>query len=152
MTTAIREDLRGVIKRTRENPVLWNKPRGLSQRELSEKTGTSELTIRSIETGRKKSATPATLGNICFALGIDSEWLKLQGYGDVAQVVADCVEADILLSGTDTGDGDRSAEQHLRDTPGLTEDEADRLVEIFHQLRRRRTELLGRDIWRRKRA
>lgn len=148
--TAIGDDLRGIIKKTRLNPVIWGSPRGLTQRELADLTGTSQVWIRQIESGYKDSASPNTLGTICYKLGVDEEWLRIRGYDDVAEIVATYKDTDIML-----GDGERrqrpssATERHLRTTPGLTTLEKDQLVDALREIRR--TEPLGKDIWRRSR-
>lgn len=85
--TIIRNDLRGVIKRTRKNPIIWDNPRGLTQRELADMTGTSQVWIRQIESGYKDSASPNTLGVICYKLGVKPSWLREREYRDVADIV-----------------------------------------------------------------
>lgn len=143
--TEVRADLQDVLYRARTNPVRWGKPKGLTQQELSEKTGVSAVWIRAIEAGRRDPST-ATLGNLCYALGIEPRWLRDNGYPEVADVVADCVSAAILLD-----EDPDTAEDHLRETPGLSEDQKEQLVEAFHDIKKR-SEPLGHDIWRRRRG
>lgn len=141
--TEVRGDLQDVLYRARTNTVRWGKPKGLTQQELSEKTGVSAVWIRAIEAGRR-SPSVGTLGNLCFALGIDPHWLRGHGYTEVADVVADCVSASTLLEEDPDTD-----EDHLRRTPGLSEDQKVQLVEALHDIKKR-SEPLGNDIWRRK--
>jgi transcriptional regulator with XRE-family HTH domain len=143
--TEVKPDLQDVLVRARTNPVRWGKPKGLTQQELAKRTGVSAVWIRAIEAGRRP-ATPATLGNICFALGIEPRWLRDNGYSEVADVVADCESAAILLA-----ENPDTAEDHLRVTPGLSEDQKEQLVVAFHEIRKR-SEPLGNDIWRRRRV
>lgn len=143
--TEVKADLQDVLVRARTNPVRWGKPKGLTQQELAVKTGVSAVWIRAIEAGRRP-ATPATLGNICFALGIEPRWLQEHGYAEVADVVADCVSAALLLE-----ENPDTADEHLRRTPGLSEDQREQLVDFHHEIKKR-AEPLGNDIWRRRRG
>lgn len=141
----VRADLQDVLYRARTNPVRWGKPKGLTQQELHKKTGVSAVWIRAIESGRREPSV-ATLGNLCYALGIEPRWLRDNGYLEVADVVADCVSAAILLE-----EDPDTAEDHLRGTPGLSEDQKEQLVEAMHDIKKR-AEPLGNDIWRRRRG
>lgn len=153
--TAIGDDLRAVIKRARTNPVRWGRPDGLRQEDLAEMTNRSTVWIRQIESGYKDKASANVLGNICYALGIDADYLRGLGYPDIADIVADCVDAAILLRETQTTPGGKpqgqaSTEQYLRNTPGLTDDQREQLVEALRDIKR--TEPIGRDLWRRRGA
>lgn len=148
--TTIGDDLRAVMKRARTNPVRWGRPLGLRQEDLAAMTNLSTVTIRQLESGYKKTAPASTLGNICYALGMDARYLRDLGYPDVADVVADCVEAAILLGQNEASEPLGTAEIYLRDTPGLSDDEKDQLVEALRGLRRE--EPLGKDLWRRRGA
>ena len=151
--TAIGDDLRAVIKRARTNPVRWGRPQGLRQEDLASMTNVSTIWIRQIESGYKQRARASTIGNICYQLGIEAEYLRSLGHGypDVADVVADCVEAAILLGENATPDHPQAAqENYIRDTPGLTEDEKEQLVEALRVIRRE--EPIGKDLWRRRGA
>lgn len=105
----------------------------------------SAVWIRAIEAGRREPSA-ATLGNLCFALGIEPRWLRDNGYPEVANVVADCVSASILLE-----EEPDTADDHLRKTPGLSQDQLEQLVEFHHEIKKR-AEPLGNDIWRRRRG
>lgn len=160
--TEIRDDLRAVMKRARTNPVRWGRPQGLRQEDLAGMTNVSTVWIRQIESGYKQRARAATIGSICYALGIDAEYLRNLGYPDVADVVADCVDAAILLGEKTTVGGIEppftlvrpveqplGTEDYIRDAPGLTETEKEQLVEALRGIRR--AEPLGKDLWRRRR-
>jgi hypothetical protein len=71
--------------------------------------------------------------------------LRDNGYTEVADVVADCVSATILLD-----EDPDTAEEHLMRTPGLSEDQKEQLVEKLRDIKR--PEPLGGDIWRRRRG
>ena len=141
--TEVRPDLRDVLYRARINPVRWGKPKGLTQQELAEKTGVSAVWIRAIEGGRRTPST-ATLGNLCFALGIEPLWLRDNGYPEVADVVTDCISAAALLNGNHDG-----AEAYLRDTPDLSDEQKEQLVEAFRNIQKH-SKPFGNDIWRRR--
>jgi len=116
-------------------------------------TNVSTVWIRQIESGYKQHARASTLGNICYQLGIEAEYLRRlgSGYPDVADVVADCVEAAILLKGNAApGHPQAAQEEYIRDTPGLTATEKEQLVEALRAIRKQ--EPLGKDLWRRRGA
>lgn len=147
----IGEDLCAVIKRARTNPVRWGNPKGLRQEDLAKLAGgVSTVYLRQIESGYRHQASASVLGNICYALGIDAEYLRKLpgGYDDVADVVADCVAATILL-------GEKSPERqppgadedYIRKFPGLTDAEKEQLAEALRGIRKQ--EPLGKDLWRR---
>lgn len=148
--TAIGDDLRAVIKRARTNPVRWNRPLGLRQEDLAAMTNVSTVWIRQIESGYKQKARASTLGSICYALGIDADYLRHLGYPDVADVVADCVDAAILLGENTPTQPQESAEDYIRDTPGLNDTEKQQLVDALRTIRRQ--EPIGKDLWRRRGA
>lgn len=145
--TAIGEDLRAIIRRARTNPVRWGRPQGLRQADLAGMTNVSTVWIRQIESGYKHQARASTLGNICYALGIEARYLRDNGYPDIADVVADCIEAAILLADGQRPSPDSKDEAYIRDAPGLTYEEKEQLVETLRDLRK--TEPLGKDLWRR---
>jgi transcriptional regulator with XRE-family HTH domain len=142
--TDIGPELRALIVRARKNPVRWGKPRGLSQQELATLAGTSAVWLRQIETGYTQTATASTLGSICYTLGIKPYLIKKLGYKDIAQVVEDCTNQAKLYTPQTLDD----PEQHLRDTPGLTSDEKEQLIDALQEIRRQ--EPLGRDMWQRR--
>lgn len=149
--TDIRPDLRALIIRARKDPERWGKARGLSQAELALKAGTSQVWLRQIETGYTKSAKADTLGNICYVLGIDPVIVRLRGYEDVADAIDACImlrENAIPDHLIDNDPHPRSAEDHIRRTPGTTEQEKNLLVDALHAIRRQ--EPLGQELWRRR--
>lgn len=152
--TEIGSELRALIIRARKDPSRWTgKRKGLSQQELADlvtrTTGVtlSQVWLRQIETGYTQTAKADTLANILATLRIDPLLVRKIGYGDVA----DSMEATIMLaSNVIPARLAATTEQYLMETPGLTEDEKDMLVEALHEIRRE--EPIGRDLWRRKRA
>ena len=151
--TVIGEDLCAVIKRARRNPVRWGKPKGLRQEDLAKMAGgISTVYVRQIESGYRHEASAAVLGSICYALGIDPEYLRrLPGrYDDVADVVADCVAASTLLGEKSPGQPPGADEDYIRKFPGLTDAEKDQLTEALREIRKQ--EPLGKDLWRRRGA
>lgn len=86
----IHDDLRAAIRAERLHPIRWGKPRGLTHRELAEKTRLSENWVRVLEEGHRGSASANTLGVICFTLNIRPAWLVKRGYDDVATIVSVC--------------------------------------------------------------
>jgi transcriptional regulator with XRE-family HTH domain len=149
--TVIGEDLRAVIYRARTNPVRWGRSRGLRQQDLAELTSVSTVYIRQIESGYRQHARASTLGNICYTLGMDAEFLRDLGYPDIADIVADCVDAAVLLGQEAVSeDPPETAEEYLRDTPGLSDVEKEQLIEALNGIRKTDDirEPLGRDLWR----
>jgi transcriptional regulator with XRE-family HTH domain len=114
--------------------------------------GVSTVYLRQIESGYRRQASASILGSICYALGIAPEYLRgLPGeYNDIADVVADCVAADILLRQKSPGQPPGADEGYIRNFPGLTDAEKDQLAEALHGIRRQ--EPLGKDLWRRRGA
>jgi transcriptional regulator with XRE-family HTH domain len=129
--------LRALIRSARKDPERWNKPRGLTQRELALMIGLSQVWVRQIECGYVQSAPAGTLASICYRLRIDVAYVRELGFTDVADAVDAMMMLDQVLPTT---------EGHLRATPGLTDDQRELLVVAARALRRE--EPLGGDIWR----
>jgi transcriptional regulator with XRE-family HTH domain len=111
--TAIKEDLRGEMKRERLHPIKWGSPRGLTQEKLAveadkiwrartptppqanRKLVVSHVWVRQIESGYKDRASANTLGLLCYTLGVRVGWLRERGYDDIADIVAEWSKAKI---------------------------------------------------------
>lgn len=151
--TEVGPELRALIVRARKDPGRWNGgTKGLSQQALADlvtqSTGVplSQVWLRQIETGYTGTARADTLGNILITLRIDPVLVRKIGYSDVA----DAMEASIMLTDNEVPDHLlMSAEEHLRDTPGLDGRQKELLVDALREIRRQ--EPLGKDIWRRRR-
>lgn len=142
--------LRALIIHARKDPGRWKKPKGLSQAELAGKVGISQIWLRQIETGYKRTARADTLGRICFVLEIEPDVIRRASFADAGdghpqyEEIADAVDAALLLA----DNHDRGAtENYLRETPGVSDAERDFLVEALRMIRRE--EPFGKDLWRR---
>lgn len=131
--------LRALIRAARRDPERWDKPKGLTQRELALMIGRSQVWVRQIESGYVPSAPADTLASICYRLRIDVAYVRELGFTDVA----DAVDAMTMLDQVHVLP---TTEDHLRATPGLTDDQREQLVIAARDLRRE--EPLGQDIWR----
>ena len=56
--------------------------RGITQRELAERSGVSVATLRKIQGGREQQRTRATLANVSRALGFTDDYLWRVSHGD----------------------------------------------------------------------
>ena len=149
--TDIGPQLRRLIIAARKDPKRWGKPRGLSQVELAKKAGTSQVWLRQIETGYAPSASAGTLGTICYVLEINPVIVRTMGYEDVADAIDACImlrENAIPDHLIDRPERRKTAEEHIRKTPGITEEQKRLLVDALHAIRRQ--EPLGRELWRRR--
>lgn len=149
--TIINDDLRAVIKRARTNPVRWGRPDGLRQEDLAAMMKRSTVWVRQIESGYRQKASANVLGSMCYQLGIDADYLRDLGYPDIADIVADCVDAAILLRDTQTNRRPLdTAEGQIKAMPELSEHEKEALVATLRGMRK--AEPIGKDLWRRRGA
>lgn len=145
-------DLRNLIRRYRTDRERWGKPHGLSQREAALRIGKSQVWWRQIETGYVPTAPAVTLADMCDMLGIDTELIRALAYVDVA----DAMDAIAMARSNEIPDHlvddpmspVRDPFDHIKATPGVSEQEVELLLDTLRQLRGR-VEPLGRDIWRR---
>lgn len=120
--TEVGDGLRALLVQARRDPERWGKRHGLSQSALATRAGVSAIWLRQIETGQAQSASADTLGRICYELEIDAIIVKGIGYYDVAAAIDACVMLkekaipDHLIDNPPR----RSAEDHVRNTPGTT--------------------------------
>jgi transcriptional regulator with XRE-family HTH domain len=143
--------LRDVIKSARKDPQRWGKRGGLTQTEAAAKVGISHVWWRQIETGYTDKANPYTIGDMCTMLGISIAQVRSLG----EKTVADAMEGvDMVRTNTipnhiiNERATQEQTEAHIRATPGLSEKEAEGLIELI-RMSRGREEPLGRDIWQR---
>lgn len=147
--------LRTLIKSARKDGKRWageGFPRGLSQKEVANRIGKSQIWVRQIESAYVDSAPATTIASMCYALGIDSVLVRAIGFPDVA----DAIDAIVMMRESEIPDYVLEAprlptwEEHLRATPDLTEAQKELLVDAVRQMGR--MEPLGQEIWTRRSA
>lgn len=85
-TVEVGTDLRKLFWRTRKDKRRWP-PKGLTQQQVAEKIGKSQVWYRQIENGYAQVAALDTIADICEFLDIDALTLDALGYNDVAEEV-----------------------------------------------------------------
>ena len=88
-STEIGRSLRILLYAARTSPQRWPGGRRLTQDRLAERIGVTPTWYRKIESGGTVTAATATVCDICQVLGIDPEALRVLGYNDLADVLAD---------------------------------------------------------------
>lgn len=63
--------------------------RGITQRELAERSGVSTATLRKIQSGASQTRTRSTLTNVSRALGLADDYLWRVARGDTTSPAAD---------------------------------------------------------------
>lgn len=148
------EMLRALIVSARKDPGRWpGFPKGLTQAQLAQRAGISQVYLRQIENAHGSAATSvsaSTLAALCAECSVDPVLIRALGFADVA----DQMDAAMMLKTNEIPDevinDAPGTEEYLRATPGLTPEQAELLVDVVRQLGR--TEPLGTEIWTRRSA
>ena len=129
--TPLTQDLRDLLRITRTQVA------GLSQRQAALAAGgMSEVWWRTIESGRVKTVPADTVARMAYALDITPEQLHNIGEDHVADLVE---RRRALLSPESPAPPDDPAEQHLWETPGVSDDERLALIAYLRTLRHMRS-------------
>lgn len=81
----IGEGLRRILLTARTTPGRWGTPKGLTQDQAAHGAGISAVLYRNLENGYTSTTKVPTLVNICEFLGVDPDFLDMQGYRQVAE-------------------------------------------------------------------
>lgn len=129
--TPLTPDLRDLLRITRTQVA------GLSQRQAALAAGgMSEVWWRTIETGRAGTAPADTVARMAYALDITPEQLRNIGQDHIADLVE---RRRALLTPEIREPPNDEAEQHLWETPGVSDDIRAALVAYLRTLRNMRT-------------